>query len=404
MILYLFNNNFPDNAGFGKRCKKEIEILSEKEEIMVLCKKNCSIEEAPYIKIGNNNVQIARFTTYFGGNQKIHDYEMKKGFYEFGRNLDLTFGMMTQLCKLLWQHKAKNIKLYVIVSPLTVPLIGYIIGKVFNASPQVVEFHDLEPELAMHIKNLNHDSLITRIEFHLEKIICNLYNRVVVTTNTQAERIIKRTQIDKNKVLVIPNSIQVEDSKNSVRGVVNVNSAFNVGYISSFSYSHSISGIIKLIKLLAINKNQYKNIMITVVGEGSLLSEVKDLTKKLNILDVFTFTGNRKNVAEFIKNFDATIIPWEQDEMTETMLPTKLFEYMAAKKTIIAPNFGEFNTALTHNSDALLYNTTEELLSYINRLQHDKNLCTKLEINAYKKYMESYYPDIFSQKLLDFIN
>lgn len=401
MIVYLFNNNFPDNAGFGKRCLKEIEILSEIDEVVVICKKKPEANEVKHLQFGNKKIEIVRFTTFLQSNQKITSYKFKKVFYEIVRNLDLVLGMTQVISNVLWKNRTKKLKLYVVVSPLTVPLIGYLLGKIFSIQSFIVEFHDLEPELAMHIKNLSSRSFITRVEFYLEKLICKLYTKIVVTTQTQAERLIERNDIGKDKILVIPNSIQVEMSHH--KKLSSNNSKFVVGYVSSFTYTYSVSDLYKVFELISMNIKKYKNIQFVIIGSGSLLNDMKKFVQDVGLSDMCVFMGNIDNVSEMIQSFDVALVPWSKNYMTETMAPTKLFEYMNAKKPIIAPNYGEFKTILSHSKDSLLYDNTEEVVEYINQLHTSKNTRDELQTNVYKKFTNFYKPELYFSKLKDYI-
>ncbi|HRN69934.1 MAG TPA: glycosyltransferase [Candidatus Woesebacteria bacterium] len=399
MILYIFNNPFPSTGGFSKRCKKEIEILSETNELVIICRANKKSDEGNYLKTKYKNIPIYRFKTSIGITDKVLNYKNLAGFYEAIRNLDLLFGLYITLITVLWKYKQNSIRLYAIVSPLTVPMIAFFSGFLFKVKAEVIEFHDLEPELAMHIKKLNMNSFVMKVELLLEKISCLIYKKVIVTSSSQAKRIIGRTGIKASKIFILPNSIQVETSKH----MVNKSQLLRIGYISSFSYEYNITGLIQLIKYVSKNKEDFVDIEILVIGEGELLPMAISETKEWNVDIIFKFIGKQENISKIMKSIDIGIIPWEKDVMTETILPTKLFEYMQAKKTIIAPNFGEFNHILSHNEDALLYNSIKELFLFINTLKLNKNLLDKLATNALISFKNKYKIEIYRQKLLDFV-
>lgn len=404
MILYIFNNYFPVYSGFGKRCQKEIEILSKDNDIVIVCRGKAGLKEKNYFETKYRKIKIA----HFKANSTVIERTDKKyisGFYELKRNFDLLLGLSITLFKLFFKNR-RNVKIYAIVSPLTVPLIAFIIAKIFNMTPEIIEFHDLEPEIAVHIKGLKKNSIVMKIEYFLEKIMCLWYKKVIVTNQSQARIIAKRTKIKLDKFCVIPNSIQTEEHK-AIKADLKYKYGFSkedfiIGYISNFSYNYTINGMIKLFYL--ISKRKIKNIKFILVGDGEGLLLLKKSVIELGLKNIVIFTGRVKNSPDFINIFDIGLIPWIKNEFSESILPTKLFEYMYAKKPILAPNFGEFKKNLVHNTNSLLYNTPNELYNYIIQLQKNKNLRYELSEKAHQEYIKYYNPEIYSKLLQKLIN
>ncbi len=401
-VLYIFNNVFPDNAGFGKRCNKELSIISRQHEVVVLCKKGAGQPTEEVMQMGGQQIRIIRFSTFLSTSQHIEEYEKKKGFYELYRNLDLLIGLSIRLMQQCLMAGSRKLKMYVVVSPLTVPFICYCIGAVFGARAQVVEFHDLEPELAQDIKHLPHTSIIMRIEYFLEKFVCHRFKNVVVTTHAQAERIAKRIGIDINRISVIPNALQVESTLPQPQNQSD-KKILNIGYVSSFTFDYSIKLFKELLEL-ASTRHDAKNIHFTVVGDGPILPDVKKWSEKLGISHQITYTGNIPQVQNLVSQFDVALVPWPRTEMTVTMAPTKLFEYMSMGKVIVAPHFGEFKKILKHGTNALLYQDTGELLKQVLEVQKNNALRKQLSEAAMHLFEAKFRPEFYEQQLLDLLS
>ncbi len=142
MILYIFNQSFPDSSGFAKRCQMEIDALSKNHEITILCrgstKKDTRLYESPY-----KQIQIMRFDNRVSLIERPRLYI--PGAYEIYRNVYLLLSLGKGIFTFLKYKTPSNIQLYVVSSPLTVPLISYIIAKLTNIKCSFLEFHDLEP-------------------------------------------------------------------------------------------------------------------------------------------------------------------------------------------------------------------------------------------------------------------
>ena len=85
--------------------------------------------------------------------------------------------------------------------------------------------------------------------------------------------------------------------------------------------------------------------------------------------------------------------------------PTKLFEYMAMGKAIVASDLNQIGEILAHESTALLIeaNQPKLLANSINKLVLDEALQKKLGENARKEALQNYSWDRHVERLLEFI-
>ncbi len=400
MILFIFNNFFPDNSGFSLRCKRAIDALSQVDDIAILCRENAG--QKYLYKSQNKNIPIYTFKPLSSHIDIPQNYV--SGIYEIIRNIDLLIQLGFSTFKLFYKYRNNNLKIYAVTSPLTVPFIVLILGKIFNISLEIVEFHDLEPELALHIKHISQNNLIYKIEILLEKIVCKSFNKIIVTTESQAARLFLRTNVPQSHFCVIFNTVELLHQSNASTVNLKIRADdFNVGYFSTFSYEFTTSGIIKLIDRIN-SLAEIKNLKIFLVGDGPGIPKVVTAIKKNGVEKKIYVLGKRNDYHAILNKMDVCLIPWDKNSMTETMIPTKLFEYMANSKAIIAPNYGEFKKILSHNNDCLLYDKPQSLLRYIIDLQNDNKKRKKIGLNAYKKYMKYYNSAIYSEKIKKFIS
>jgi glycosyltransferase involved in cell wall biosynthesis len=256
-------------------------VLSKIDDIIILCKNGAEGQRA-YYDSPYKKIKIERFSTNVKLIEKQQQYI--QGIYELIRNWKLIISLGYKLSTILFSLKRKNIpniKLYTVSSPLTVPFICLLIGKLFQVKLEVLGLHDLEPETAIHIKKLNPNSLVLKIEYLLEKIVSRSYNKIIVTSNSQAQRIINRTHISKNKICVIPNTVDPQvNVKNhiltndSLRKIYGLNTSdFVLGYITTFSYDYTTSGVIKVLKILSSIIKKIPNLKFILVGDGDGLNE-----------------------------------------------------------------------------------------------------------------------------------
>jgi glycosyltransferase involved in cell wall biosynthesis len=86
--------------------------------------------------------------------------------------------------------------------------------------------------------------------------------------------------------------------------------------------------------------------------------------------------------------------------------PLKIFEYMAAKKPIVASRLPVLEEVLTHGYNALLCNPTDiaEWKSALQTIRDDACLRDSLAQQAYKDFKKNYSWQIRGEKVLDAFN
>lgn len=395
MIFYVMNAVFPENSGFSKRCLREIRVLSDLDEVMVICRKNKKPIASQFN--GKNKVTICGFEANQPTLENLKNY--KTGLYEIKRNFSLIMNLCLLLVRLCIKHRNKKIKIIAVTSPLTVPLVCTIIGTFFRARLQTIIFHDLEPELAIHLKKLKKGSLILILEEFLEWFELRLFQNCIVTTNSQKLKLLERTKLNK-QILVIPNTVD-ENEYNFVSA--RDKDYYLVGYFSTINFSYSYKGFIEFLKEISKTKT-LKKVKILLVGNGPSMNVVEEFILNSNMKKVVLIERNPKDTGKLMSKIDIGLIPWLKDEMTVTMLPTKFFEYVIAKKAVIAPNFGEFQRVVKNNVNGVLFNSIEEIPSLIENLLEDSHKKIDIEERQYQNYQRLYSPDIIQHKLASFFS
>ena len=127
-----------------------------------------------------------------------------------------------------------------------------------------------------------------------------------------------------------------------------------------------------------INNSSYNFVLIGPVSKNSKGS-LKQL-KKHNRLYYFNAI-NHEDIPSYLIKADVCIIPFIRNELTESVLPNKLFEYSAAGKTTVMTNF---NTYLSEFSDFV--SITSEKDKFINEIKNQiKNPRSSDELRNFAK-------------------
>ena len=154
-----------------------------------------------------------------------------------------------------------------------------------------------------------------------------------------------------------------------------------------------IRGIENILKAAySLKKLGYRNWKVKIVGDGEYLNETRKLVEKMGLTDKIIFTGkiDHKQVAEHIVKADIALLLYPKTKATEVAFPTKLLEYMAAGKIIIASELSKFKKILGNNAVFVDPNSVSEIVKNtvktIENLDTHREKAKKLKALA-KKYL-----------------
>ncbi|HLH29685.1 MAG TPA: glycosyltransferase, partial [Terriglobia bacterium] len=92
---------------------------------------------------------------------------------------------------------------------------------------------------------------------------------------------------------------------------------------------------------------------------------------------------------ELIRSSDVCINPFELNPITEKILPTKLFQYLACGKPVVATKLPGTMPFLAGEEDGVVYAETENTVDTLMGLLSDRNRCLELGergIRAARRY------------------
>ena len=152
-----------------------------------------------------------------------------------------------------------------------------------------------------------------------------------------------------------------------------------VSFAGSFSYYHGVPVFARAIIALLKRRNEeslLENLRFMLIGDGLLRAETEEGLSKIEGSQAVIFTGliPHANVPAYLDASDILVSPQIPNADGQPFFgsPTKLFEYMAMEKAIVASDMDQLSSVLSHGntawmvtpgSDAELENAIEYLAS-----------------------------------------
>jgi glycosyltransferase involved in cell wall biosynthesis len=222
--------------------------------------------------------------------------------------------------------------------------------------------------------------------------------KIVVVSDPIRQELLERG-LPGERIVVNPNAVDPDYFRpgcggEQVRQQIGVDhSHIVVAFVGSFSHWHGIAVLEAAIKC-TLQGNLGTPIRFLLIGEGPLHAEMRRGLQEFERAGEVIFTGMVKHgqVPSYLDAADILVSPHVPlpDGRPFFGSPTKLFEYMAMRKGIIASRLDQLAEVLTHNETALLVTpgNVQELVAAIRLLASDERLRSRLGKRAREVAME----------------
>jgi colanic acid biosynthesis glycosyl transferase WcaI len=165
---------------------------------------------------------------------------------------------------------------------------------------------------------------------------------------------------------------------------------FVVSYIGTIGFAHGLHAVLKAAAEL---KTRRPEVLFLLVGEGAEREKLQAEASALG-LDNVRFIGQRprSEIPEYVTASDVCLVLLRRSELFETVLPSKMLEFMACSRPVLV-GVGGLARSLTEESGGGIYLTPEsheELAHAVCRLRDDARLVTQLGANGYRFVRERF--------------
>lgn len=226
--------------------------------------------------------------------------------------------------------------------------------------PLVTEYNGSEVWIS---QNWGKSPAHLNISEKIEQLNLDAADLIVVVSRVSKAELIARG-IGASRILVNPNGVDPhvfhpDINSNKLRQLLGITRHSVIGFIGTFGPWHGTKELVHaFFRFLNAHPETRQQFHLLMIGDGVMREEAQQLTVKLGISEYCTFTGLIPQVeapgylaccdllvAPHIPNFDGS--PFFGS-------PTKLFEYMAMGRPIIASRLGQMEELLVHDKNAWL--------------------------------------------------
>jgi glycosyltransferase involved in cell wall biosynthesis len=272
-------------------------------------------------------------------------------------------------------------------------IIFYMLKLIREIKPNIIHTHLFQPRVYATIANLfNRQSvLITQkhsivnpkkhnIFILFEMISISMNKRVIAISESVKNSLIKYEFIPPNKIFLLPNCIDYQAfNRASNRQFIRNTNEIVIGTVGRLE---KVKGINYLLLAMKIILAKFPYARLEIVGDGSLLEELEEISKKIGISNSVKFFGKFTDVIPFYKRMDIFVLPSILEGFGIVLL-----EAMAAGIPVVASDVDGIREVIIQGESGILIppKNPDALASAVIQLIENPQLVKSLVENGFKR-------------------
>lgn len=215
--------------------------------------------------------------------------------------------------------------------------------------PFVFEVRDLWPRSIVEVGALKAGSIGIRLLEKLETFLYRTSDHIVVVSESFVDEIAAHG-IDRKKLSVVTNGVDLDlfrpGDRDQARGRLGIPEGFLVTYVGTHGMAHGLATVLDAAKKLADS-----GVRFLLVGEGAEKQMLQARARAEHIENVsFWDQRPREEVASILAASDVCLMTLRDRPLFRTVIPSKMFEFMAAARPIVSTVDGESRRILDRAS------------------------------------------------------
>ncbi|HEY0322792.1 MAG TPA: glycosyltransferase family 4 protein [Pyrinomonadaceae bacterium] len=228
-------------------------------------------------------------------------------------------------------------------------------ASLLTGRPLFLEYNGSEVWVGRHWDAAGMFPLLERVE----RLNLKAAARIFVVSEVERRNLL-RARVADEKIVVNPNGVDVEKFRPGVGGQL-LRQELGItedetlaGFVGTFGPWHGVLELAHAVTLLPLDAR----VRFLLIGAGKLREEVERVVREAGMMDRIIFAGvvEHERVPAYLDACDVLVSPHIPlgDGSEFFGSPTKLFEYMAMGKGIVASRLGQIGDVLADEESALL--------------------------------------------------
>lgn len=219
----------------------------------------------------------------------------------------------------------------------------------------------------------------------------------VFVQSEQMKKDVAKQGIDIAKITAVPMCVQLEHFQTEqIDPNIDLGNNPNMVYLGALDRLRRIDFILRVFQLVLIQKREAKLWLVGSSEKSEDISFLRKEAERLGIKDSVIFTGflPRKKALAYVREADICLSPFYPTPILNSTSPTKIIEYMAMGKPVVANQHPEQSLIIEQSKAGICvpYNETDFSEAVLYLLNHPEEAASMGKKG--RKYVEKYriYP------------
>jgi len=255
----------------------------------------------------------------------------------------------------------------------------------------VFEVRDLWPESLSAVGMGSEQSILHRVLGKIAGFLYRQSDRIVVVTPAFKSHLIEKWQVAPGKISVVENGVETErfnpgciDSQ--LRVELAGQGKFIACYIGTMGMAHGLDTLLQAAQLL---QDSSPEVTFVLVGDGADKEHIAAESRRLGLSNLRMLDAQpRERIPSYICASDVCLVLLKRTPVFETVIPTKMLEFMACERPVILGVEGQAKQIIQEAGAGICIQpeNAEELAQAVRRLAGDADLRKTLGRNG-RKYV-----------------
>ena len=220
---------------------------------------------------------------------------------------------------------------------LLVGLAGWWVSRLKHV-PFIFEVRDLWPESLVAVGVGNAKSALHRSLTRIAAFLYQKADHIVVVTPAFREFLVDRWQVSAEKISVVPNGVETrifspQIPNHDLRNSIGADGKFVASFIGTMGLAHGLNTLIAAAERF---QRTAPDILFMLVGEGADRARITAIAEAKGLSNIrFVPQQLREKVPDYIAASDVCLVLLKKSEVFETVIPTKMLEFMSCSKPVI---------------------------------------------------------------------
>ena len=220
---------------------------------------------------------------------------------------------------------------------LLVGLAGWWVAR-WKRVPFILEVRDLWPESLAAVDATKSNSLFYKTLSGIAGFLYRACDRLVVVTPAFQQHVAENWKVPLEKISIVENGVDTDlfrphTGHAAIRRALQAEGKFVVSYIGTMGMAHGLHSVIEAASQL---QGSMPDVLFLFVGEGAEKERIVSLARQRGLNNVrFVDHQRREDIPAYICASAVCLVPLRKSELFNTVLPSKMLEFMACARPVI---------------------------------------------------------------------